>query len=81
MLPRSVEPFPKQPLELSERSRFGSSQHFDILQREFEGSRFEADITRRIREHETKVDVDEMPVTVEEDVTVVSVFDLQEVGD
>ena len=81
MLPRRLEPFLEQLLKLPKRRRLDPSQHFNILQREFERGGLESDISRRVGKHETKIDVDEMSVAVEEDVAVVSVFDLEEVGD
>ena len=81
MFPRRLEPFLEQLLELPKRRRLDFPQYFNILQREFERGSFESDISRRVGKHETKIDVDEVSVAVEEDVAVVSVFDLEEVGD
>ena len=81
MLPRRLKPFFEQLLKLPKRSGLDPSKHFNILQREFERGSLESDISRRVGQHETKIDMDEVSVAVEEDVAVVSVFDLEEVGD
>ena len=81
MLSRRLKPFLEQLLKLPKRRRLDPSQHFNILQREFERGSLEPNISRRVGKHETKIDMDEMSVAVEEDVAVVPVFDLEEVGD
>ena len=81
MFPRRLKPFLEQLLKLPKRSGLDPSKHFNILQREFERGGLESDISRRVGKHETKIDVDEVSIAVEEDVAVVSGFDLEEVGD
>ena len=81
MLPRRLEPLLKQPPELPIRIRLHPAEHLDVLERELERCSLEPDVARRVREHEPEVDVDEVPVAIEENVAVVSVLDLEEVGD
>ena len=56
-----------------------AAEDLDVLERELEGRGLEADVAGRVGEHEAEVDVDEVPVAVEEDVAVVPVLDLQQV--
>ena len=81
MLSRRVEPFPEQLLELSERFSIHTAHHFNVFRRKFERSRFEANVARRIGEHESEVDMDKVALPIEQDVAVMTIFDLQEVGD
>lgn len=79
MLPRRLEPLPKQPPKLLQRLALHPTQDLNILKRQLKRRRLETDVPRRIREHEPEVDMDEVAVAIEEDVAVVSVFDLEEV--
>ena len=79
MLPRRLETFMEQPLELSERITFDAAKHFDVIKCKLEWSSLEADVARRVRQHEAEIDVNQVPVTIDKYVTVMSVFDLQEV--
>ena len=81
MLARRVEALAKELAELVVRRAVEAPEDLDVLQRELERRRLEADVAWRVREHEPEVDVDEVPVAVEEDVAVVPVLDLQQVRD
>lgn len=48
--------------------------------RQLERRGLEAHVARTVGQHETEVDVEEVTVSVDEDVSVVSVLDLEEVG-
>lgn len=81
MLPCGLEPFLEQPFELLERLAVDPAEHLDVLERELEGCGLEADVARRIRQHKAEVDVDEVAVAVNQDVAVMSILDLEQVGD
>ena len=81
MLACSVEALPEQLPELAVRRAVEPAEDLDVLERELERGGLEADVAGRVGEHEPEVDVDEVPVAVEEDVAVVSILDLEEVGD
>ena len=81
MLPRRLESVTEQTTELEVRPAVHATEHLDILERELERRSLEADVPRRVREHEPEVDVDEVAVAVDQDVAVMSVFDLEEVRD
>jgi len=51
------------------------------LASQFEGRSLEVDTTRRVAEHEAKVDVDDVAPLVQHDVAVMPVLDLQEEAD
>lgn len=65
MFSRSLEPLLEQPLKFTESRRLNPSQDFNIFQWQFERSSFEPDVSWWVWEHETKVDMDEMPIAVE----------------
>lgn len=79
VLPRSIEPFLEQPLELLERLAVNTSQNLDVLERQLEWRCLKADVSGRVGKHEAKVDVDQMAVTVDEDVAIMAILDLQEI--
>ena len=81
MLPRRVEALPEQLPELAVRGTVEPSENFDVFERELERRSLETNVPWGVGEHEAKVDVDEVPIAVEEDVAVVPVLDLQEVRD
>lgn len=62
MLPRNLEAFSEQALEIQESFAFHPSQYLEILERELEWRSFQPDVTRRVAEHEPKVDVNDVPV-------------------
>lgn len=78
MFSRSFEPLPKQPPKLEERRTRYTAKNFDVLWRQLERCSLEADVAWCVAEDETKVDVNEMTVAVEQDVAVMPIFDLQE---
>ena len=53
-----------------------AAHHFDELFRQFERRVLEAQILGRRRQHEAKVDVDDVPFIVQQNVAVVSILDL-----
>ena len=79
MLPRRLEPVAEQTTKLEVRPTVHATEHLDVLEGQLERRGLEADVPRRVREHESEVDVDQVPVAVEQDVPVVPVLDLQEV--
>ena len=79
MLPSGVEPLAEQPAELVVGGAVEATEDLDVLERQFKWRRLETDVTGRVREHEAEVDVNEVPVAVEEDVAVVSVFNLEQI--
>lgn len=74
-----LEAFLEQPLEFHIGLRANTTEHFNILQWELERCRLKPDVSRRVGEHEPKVDVDEMTVPIDKDIPVVPVLDLQQV--
>ena len=56
-------------------------EHLDILQWKLEWCGLKANIARRVRQHEPKVDVDEVALAIQQDVAIMAVLDLEEVGD
>ena len=81
MLARSLEAFFEQPLELLDRFAVDASEDLDVFQRQFERRSLEADVPRRVGKHEAKIDVYQVTVTVKEDVSVMAILNLKEVGD
>ena len=76
MFPRSLEPILEQLLELSIMLAVDTSEYLHIFQRQFKRSRFEPKVPRRVRQHETKVDMDEVTFSIQEYVSVMPVLDL-----
>lgn len=72
-----MEQLPK----LQECRAIHTTQHLNVLRRELEGSRLKPDVPWRIGKHEAKIYVDEVAVAVDEDVAVVSILDLEKIGD
>ena len=56
-----------------------AAQHLDVLNRKLERRSFESNVPRRVSEDESEIDVYQMSVTVQQDVAVVAILDLQEV--
>lgn len=71
----------EQPFEFPERVAIYAAKYFDIVKRELERCGLKPDVARRVGQHEPEVDMNEVPVAVEENVAVMPVFDLQEVCD
>ena len=79
MLPQFNERFVAQLTILLEGTAIRSAHESDEVASEFEWSTFESSISSgRGEKVEAKVDVDNMAFVVQEDVAVVSVFDLHE---
>lgn len=81
VLPRSFESLLEQSLELLVSLTVNTTKDLDVLQRQLERRSFKANVPRRVRQHEAEVDVDEVTASVNEDVSVMSVFDLEEIRD
>ena len=79
MLPGSLKSLPEQFPELPVGRAVEPAEHFNVLEWKLERRRFKADVARGVRQHKAKVNMDEMPVAVEEDVAVVAVLNLEEV--
>ena len=65
-----------QPFEVVPLRRPYPAKNFHILMSEFEWSSFKSNIPGRVREHEAKIDVNEVAFTVDKNIPVVTVFDL-----
>jgi acyl-CoA hydrolase len=82
VFPGSFESLLEQLLEVRPARAVESTHDVHIIERKLERRSLEAHISAwRVGEHEPKVDVNEVTVSVDEDVTVVPVFDLKEVRD
>ena len=81
MLPGSLKSLPEQFPELPVGRAVEPAEHFYVLEGKFERCRLEADIPRGVGQHEAEVDMNKMPVPIEEDVAVVPVLNLEEVRD
>ena len=79
MFTRGLETFLEEPLELFERLSLDTSEDLYVLERELKRCGFESDVARRVGEHETEVDMDEVSVSVDQNVAVVAILDLQQV--
>lgn len=55
------------------------SQNFHVLRGELKRSCFKADIPRCIAQNESEVDVDKVPITINENISIVPILDLQQV--
>ena len=78
---RGLKSLMEQFTEFPQRLAIRSAQHLDVLQRQLERRGLEPDIPRRVRQHEPKVNMDQVTVAVQQDVAVMAVLDLEEVGD
>jgi hypothetical protein len=72
----SDESFEKQGLEVMEQIRVHPIKQFQEILRQLKGGGLEAQIAGRIGQHESKVNVHQMPRPVEQDISVVAIFDL-----
>ena len=79
MLSGSLKALFEQSPKLPVRFAINSTEHFDIFERQFEWSSLESNIPGRVRKHEAKIDVNEVAFTINKNIPVVTVFDLQEV--
>jgi hypothetical protein len=73
------QPFHEQFLEVVEELRGKPAQNLQVLFRELERSRFEVEVPGRLVENKPKINVDNMTQLIDQDIAVVSVFDLQEI--
>lgn len=77
MFARCFKALTEQHPELLEYFAIDTSQHFDILCWKFKRCGLESDVSWGVAEDEAKVDVDEVAVSVDQDVAIVSVLDLK----
>lgn len=81
MLPCRDQALKNQTLKLLEHPGLIAAHHLDKLGCQFERASLEAQITRRRRQDETKVYVDQVAVAVQQDVAVVTILHLNEIAD
>lgn len=79
VLSRCLETLTKQTLELQKRLPIHTPQHFDIFRWQLEWCSLKAYVTRRIGQHEPKVYVNEMPLSVQQYVPIMPILYLQQV--
>ena len=70
------EPFDHQRLKLIEELGPMTSQNFNVLLSQLEGSCFKVKIAWAVREHKAEINVDHVALTVQQDVSIVPVLDL-----
>jgi hypothetical protein len=75
------EPLQDEYLKVLKHVALLAAHDFDELWRHLEGRALEAEIFGRAAKDESVVDVDDVALAVEQDVAVVAVLDLDEVGD
>ena len=80
VLPQLVEPLEEQPFEVVEQLGALALEQLDVLARELEGGGLEVPVPGRRGEDEPEVDVDDVPLVVDQEVAVVPVLDLEDVG-
>jgi hypothetical protein len=78
MFPSSFESLSEQSPEFKERRASNTAQHFNVFRRQLKRCSFKSNISWCITEYESEIDMDEVPVSIQEDVAVVSVFNLEE---
>ena len=81
MLTSVSEASAHESLELIVSVAVHATEDINVVAREFEGGCLEADSTGRQAQDEAKVDVNEMPFGIHENIAIMTVFDLQEVRD
>lgn len=81
MLTSVSEASAHESLELIVSVAVHATEDIDVVAWEFERGCLEADTTGRQAQDEAKVDVNEMPFGVHENIAIMTVFDLQEVRD
>lgn len=81
VFPRSLKSLVEQSSEFPQRLAVRPAQYLDVLQGQLERRGLEPDVPRRVGQHEPKVNVDQVTVAVQQDVAVMAVFDLEEIGD
>lgn len=81
MLPCRLEPIMEQLPELLKGRPINAMQHVQVLCGELERRCLHADTTRRVAQHEAKVDVNHVAFGVKQDVSVVTVTKLKKICD
>lgn len=82
MLSGTFKPFLEQFLEVGPAGTVKPTDDVDVIERELEWGSFESHIPSwGIGEHETEIDMNQVTIPIDEDVSIVTVFDLEEVGD
>ena len=79
MFPSNLKSLPEQRPELKKCRAIDAPKDFDIFGREFERSGLKSNVSRCITQHKAKVNVHQMTISVKKNVTVMPVFDLEEV--
>lgn len=79
MLSDLKEPSDEEALEVFEHGRVLSTHDVQVLLRELEGRFFEADVAWRVLEVEAEVDVDQVALRVNQYVSIVTIFDIEQV--
>ena len=65
--------------EVEENVGVSSFHQFEVVLCELEGSLFKAEVAWRTADDEAKIDVNEVAEVINEDIIVVSVFDLEQI--
>lgn len=73
VLSRSEQPLQDEYLKVLEHVGIDAAHDFDKLRRQLERRRFETQIPRRRRQDESEIDVNQMPIAVQQYITVVPV--------
>lgn len=77
MLSSTFKSFLEQFLEIRPTWTIEPTDNIDIIKRQFERSSFESHIPSwGIGEHESEIDMNQVTITINEDVTVVTILDL-----
>ena len=80
MFSQCEEAFYHQLAEFFKPLRVCAAHYINILLSELECDRFEIHVARRVGKHKTEVYMHHMTLAVQEDVSIMSVFDLQNVA-
>lgn len=82
MLPGRVEALLEQLLEVLPARAVEAADDFHVVQGQLERCSFKAHIpARRVGKHESKVNMNEMAIAIDQDIAVVPVLDLQQESD
>jgi hypothetical protein len=76
---RCLEPLTKQTLKFQKRFPIHTPQHFDIFRWQLEWCSLKTYVTWRIGQHEPKVYVNEVPLSVQQYVPIMPILYLQQV--
>src|SRR5438445_9283411 len=79
MFPCDLKSLPEQSPKLNKCRTIDAPKHLDIFGREFERSGLKPNVSRCIAQHKAKVNMHQVSISVKKNVTVMTVFDLEEV--